>query len=168
MTRIWPNSAGEYDWYDLEYAICAAAVLAGDMGLPDDMILDIGAHPHPGAVHSPAFRLSGRDLGGLYGQAPQHPRSRPGPNRPGLERQSRHSESAGPSFCGGDDPSQGRCPRAGGLRRSRLPRPRRGRGFPLAPGATRRFRPASGRGLARCGNHQAGNCLLYTSPSPRD
>ena len=41
MTRIWRNSAGEYDWYDFEYAVRAAAVLAGDMGLSDDkMILE--------------------------------------------------------------------------------------------------------------------------------
>ena len=41
MTRVWRNSAGEYDWYDFEYTLRAAAVLAGDIGLSDDkMILE--------------------------------------------------------------------------------------------------------------------------------
>ena len=34
-TRVWRNSAREYDWYDLEYTVRTAAVLAGDMGLSD-------------------------------------------------------------------------------------------------------------------------------------
>lgn len=41
LTRTWRNSAGEYDWYNFEHALRAAADLAGDLGLSDDkMILE--------------------------------------------------------------------------------------------------------------------------------
>ena len=50
MTRVWRNSAGEYNWYDFEYTARAAAVLAGDMGLLGDKI--IVSVPSPGGSSS--------------------------------------------------------------------------------------------------------------------